>query len=38
MTKVFSETLALVDGEEARARLSRYRELVDARLDELIPE
>jgi geranylgeranyl pyrophosphate synthase len=38
MTKVFSETLALVDVGEARARLGRYRELVDARLDELIPE
>lgn len=36
--KASSETPALVNEEEARARLSLYRELVDARLDRLIPE
>jgi geranylgeranyl pyrophosphate synthase len=38
MMKVSSEISTPVDQGEARARLSHYRELVDARLDELIPE
>jgi geranylgeranyl pyrophosphate synthase len=37
MMKASSEIFTLVDEGEARARLSHYRELVDARLDELIP-
>jgi geranylgeranyl pyrophosphate synthase len=37
MMKASSEVFTLVDEGEARARLSHYRELVDARLDELIP-
>lgn len=37
MMKASSETLPLVDGVEVRAQLGRYRELVEARLDELIP-
>jgi geranylgeranyl pyrophosphate synthase len=37
MMKASSETLALVDNGEVRAQLNRYRELVDARLDELVP-
>lgn len=35
--KASSETLAPVDDVEVRARLNHYRELVEARLDELIP-
>lgn len=38
MMKASSETYALVDEREMRAQLARYRELVDARLDELIPK
>jgi geranylgeranyl pyrophosphate synthase len=38
MMKASSETIALLDEREARARLGSYRELVDARLDELLPE
>jgi geranylgeranyl pyrophosphate synthase len=38
MMKASSENSTLVDEGEARARLSHYRELVDARLDRLIPE
>jgi geranylgeranyl diphosphate synthase type II len=37
MMKASSETLAPVDDVEVRARLNHYRELVEARLDELIP-
>jgi geranylgeranyl diphosphate synthase type II len=38
MMKASSEISALVDEGEVGVRLGRYRELVDARLDELIPE
>jgi geranylgeranyl pyrophosphate synthase len=38
MMKASSEISTLVDEGEARARLDGYRELVDARLDRLIPE
>jgi geranylgeranyl pyrophosphate synthase len=38
MMKASSEISTLVDEGEARERLSQYRELVDARLDRLIPE
>ncbi|MDT5059702.1 MAG: geranylgeranyl diphosphate synthase, type [Acidobacteriota bacterium] len=37
MMKASSETLALVDGGEIHVQLNRYRELVEARLDELVP-
>jgi geranylgeranyl diphosphate synthase type II len=37
MMKASSETYALVDEREVRDRLARYRELVDARLDKLLP-
>src|SRR5438067_11960407 len=37
MMKASSEIRALVDEREVRETLARYRELVDARLDELIP-
>lgn len=36
--KASSEAYAFVDEREVRAKLARYRELVDARLDELIPK
>lgn len=36
--KASSEISALVDEGEVGVRLGRYRELIDARLDELIPE
>jgi len=36
--KAFSETSAATDESELSAQLARYREQVDARLDELIPE
>jgi geranylgeranyl pyrophosphate synthase len=36
--KAFSETSALMDERELSAQLARYREQVDARLDQLIPE
>ncbi|MDT5123866.1 MAG: farnesyl diphosphate synthase [Acidobacteriota bacterium] len=36
--KASSETYALVDEREMRETLARYRELVDARLDKLLPE
>jgi geranylgeranyl diphosphate synthase type II len=35
--KASSETPALVDDAEVRGQLNRYRELVEARLDEIIP-
>jgi geranylgeranyl pyrophosphate synthase len=38
MTKAFSEISSLVDEREMRSRLARYREIVDARLNELIPQ
>jgi geranylgeranyl pyrophosphate synthase len=38
MMKASSETYALVDEREMRETLARYRELVDARLDKLLPE
>jgi geranylgeranyl pyrophosphate synthase len=38
MMKASSEIRALVDEREVRETLARYRVLVDARLDELIPE
>jgi geranylgeranyl diphosphate synthase type II len=37
MMKAFSEISLLTNEQELRARLARYRELVDARLNELIP-
>src|SRR5215210_4929073 len=36
--KAFSETSSLAGEQELRARLAGFRELVDARLNELIPE
>src|SRR5436305_1384165 len=38
MMKASSETSAPVDEKELRLRLARYRELVDARLDQLLPK
>jgi geranylgeranyl pyrophosphate synthase len=38
MTKAFSETPSLVDESEVRRRLAAHRELVDARLNDLIPQ
>jgi geranylgeranyl pyrophosphate synthase len=38
MMKASSEISTLLDEGETRARLSHYRKLIDARLDELIPE
>jgi geranylgeranyl pyrophosphate synthase len=38
MMKAFSETSAPMDERELSAQLARYREQVDARLDQLIPE
>jgi geranylgeranyl pyrophosphate synthase len=37
MMKASSEILAPVDDEKIQAQLNRYRELVEARLDELVP-
>jgi geranylgeranyl diphosphate synthase, type II len=38
MMKAFSELSSLMDEREVRSRLARYRALVDARLNLLIPE
>ena len=38
MTKAFSEISSLMDDRKMRSQLARYRELVDARLNELIPQ
>jgi geranylgeranyl pyrophosphate synthase len=38
MTKASSEISSLMSEEEIRQRLARYREQVDARLDQLIPK
>src|SRR2546429_3883075 len=37
MMKASSETYTLIGEREVRDRLARYRELVDARLDKLLP-
>ncbi|MBA2731867.1 MAG: polyprenyl synthetase family protein [Acidobacteria bacterium] len=38
MTKAFSETSSVMDEREMRSQLARYREIVDARLNDLIPQ